>query len=77
METRDDVLRSALRLSQPDRVLVLEALTRSLVDDAVAPKWDDDLRDELERRAEAVERGEMSTENWRVVLDRLSRRAAS
>jgi putative addiction module component (TIGR02574 family) len=72
MLNRDQVLEQALALGPDDRAVVVEALEQSLPDQGfanheIAAAW----AAEIERRAAAVERGEMPTEDWRAVIARL------
>lgn len=72
---RDELLKHVLALSPDDREVIASALEESFqgpcfANPAVAAAW----MVELERRSLAVERGEVTTANWRTSLDRLRAR---
>ena len=72
MPDRDELLQQVLALSPDDRAVVASALEESLHQECFSnPEALAAWTAELERRAEAVERGVMPTEDWRTVLGRL------
>lgn len=69
---RDEVLQKALSLDVEDRAFVAEALEESLTAaDFATPEIAAAWASEIERRAQACERGEMPAEDWRIVIARL------
>lgn len=76
MLSRDELLEQVLALGPDDRAVVVGAVQESLHHQAfahpdIAVAW----AAEIDRRADAVERGEMPTEYWRTVIARLQNRA--
>lgn len=72
MLDRDQLLQQVLALGPDDRAIVASALERSLQQECfanpeVAAAW----TAELERRALAVERGDVETEDWQTVVERI------
>lgn len=72
MSSCDEIVQQALALSPDDRAYVAELLEQSLTagefaSPEIAAAWGV----EIERRAQAYERGEMSGEDWHSVLCRL------
>ncbi len=72
LSSRDEILQKALSLDVEDRAFVAEALENSLTPaDFATPEIAAAWASEIERRAEARERGEMPAEDWRIVMVRL------
>jgi hypothetical protein len=77
-QSRDEVLQQALALAAEDRAFVAEALEESLTPgDFATPEIAAAWADEIERRAEACERGEMPAADWRAAMVRLREQALS
>jgi hypothetical protein len=78
MLSRDELLEQVLALGPDDRAVVAGAVQESLhhqsfSNSEIAAAW----AAEIDRRADAVERGEMPTEDWRTVIARLQNRASN
>lgn len=78
MPNRDEIAQQALALPPDDRAYVAELLERSLAagefaTPEIAVAW----IAEAERRAEAIDRGEMPVSDWREVMARLRNRHAT
>lgn len=72
--SRDDIFRGALSLSEQDRAELIAALIDSLdseVEEGVEEAW----RIEVERRARELESGATQSIPWEVVRERLGRAA--
>ncbi len=78
MASRDEIIAQALTLSSDDRAYVAEAIEQSLSRDGFAtPEIAQAWLQEVERRAEAYDRGEMRADDWRTVIARLRSQFAS
>ena len=74
--TRNEVLQQAMSLDVEDRAFVAEALEGSLQPtDFATPEIAAAWAKEIERRAEAFERGEMPADDWRIAIERLRQNA--
>lgn len=72
MELNKEFLQQALSLSAEQRTLMIEALEDSLNENAFAsPEIAAAWAEEIERRAQAIDSGEVTTEDWQVVMARL------
>ena len=70
--TRDELLEKVLSLDVEDRAYLAEALEDSLKPtDFASPEIAAAWSAEIERRAQACERGEMLTADWRDAMARL------
>lgn len=72
MSTREEIVQQALALSLEDRAYVADVIEQSLgsgefATPEIAAAW----MTEIERRAQAYERGETTAEDWRAVISRL------
>ena len=81
MAIRDEIAQQALNLPLEDRAYIADVIEQSLsaagfASSEIAAAWSA----EIERRAQAYERGEMPAQDWRAVIARLreshSRRSA-
>lgn len=74
MSNCEELAKKIRALSWEDRAYLLEVIEESLGafegDPKVAAAW----RIEIERRAQAHERGEMKSEDWRIVMQRLRKK---
>jgi hypothetical protein len=75
MSSREEIVQQALALSLEDRAYVADVIEHSLgggefATPEVAAAW----MTEIERRAQAYERGETTAEDWRSVISRLRAR---
>ncbi len=75
MPTREEVAQQALTLPVEDRAYVADIIEQSLgrgefATPEIAAAW----MAEIERRAQAYERGETTAEDWRSVISRLRTR---
>ncbi len=66
-----EVLDVALQLSKAERAKVAEALIDSLDDRIEQPTDEQDLNLEIDRRLQAFRDGETTSEDWRVVMQRV------
>ncbi|MEX2185253.1 MAG: hypothetical protein WD875_00595 [Pirellulales bacterium] len=65
LASRDEILTSALKLSESDRLLIAARLLDTLPDDAPGLSFDDaNLLEELERRAEDTAGGVAAADLW-------------
>ena len=72
MSNRDEVAQQALALPPEERAYVAELLEQSLTTgEFSSPELAAAWGAEIERRAQAYERGETGAEDWRAVLSRL------
>jgi putative addiction module component (TIGR02574 family) len=75
MPTREEIAQQALKLSLDDRAYLADVIEQSLAgrdfeNPEIASAW----MAEIERRAQAYERGETTAEDWRTVLARVRSR---
>jgi len=78
MEPVDEILERALQLSSKERGKIVEILIRSLDppgEDISAEEWEKAWSAEIQRRLDAIDRGEIVMEDWRDVLSRLEKSA--
>ena len=78
MEPVDEILERALQLSSKDRGKIVEILIRSLDppgEHISQEEWETVWSAEIQRRLDAVDRGEIVMEDWRDVLSRLEKSA--
>jgi hypothetical protein len=74
---RDELLERALSLDPHDRAYLAEALEESLRPaDFESPEIGEAWSLEIERRAVALEKGDMPTDEWRQVISRLRNNAS-
>jgi putative addiction module component (TIGR02574 family) len=73
MVTVSSILDVALKLPKSERAELAHELLRSLdaQEDGEAPSYEKEWAEEIERRAVAIEGGEMPAEDWRIVMKRL------
>ncbi|MCH7990392.1 MAG: addiction module protein [Planctomycetes bacterium] len=78
MEPVDEILERALQLSSQERGKIVAILIRSLDppgEDISEEEWEKAWSAEIQRRLDAVDRGEIVMEDWRDVLSRLEKSA--
>ncbi len=78
MEPVDEILERALQLSSKERGKIVEILIRSLDppgEDISEEEWEKAWSAEIQRRLDAIDRGEIVMEDWRDVLSRLEKSA--
>ena len=78
MEPVDEILERALQLSSQERGKIVEILIRSLEppgEDISEEEWEKAWSAEIQRRLDAIDRGEIVMEDWRDVLSRLEKSA--
>ena len=74
MEPVDEILERALQLSSKDRGKIVEILIRSLDppgEDISEEEWKKAWSAEIQRRLDAIDRGEIVMEDWRESLTRV------
>ncbi|MFO1019091.1 MAG: addiction module protein [Planctomycetales bacterium] len=71
MSNREELAEKIRSLSWEDRAYLLEVIEESLWAQESDPQIAEAWRIEIERRAQAYERGEMKAEDWRTVMQRL------
>jgi Putative addiction module component len=75
MPNREEIVQQALTLSLEDRAYVADVIEQSLGNGEFAtPEIGAAWMAEIERRAQAFERGETTAEDWRTVISRLRSR---
>jgi putative addiction module component (TIGR02574 family) len=75
MPTREEIAQQALNLSLEDRAYLADVIEQSLAGrDFETPEIASAWMAEIERRAEAYERGETTAEDWRSVVARIRSR---
>jgi putative addiction module component (TIGR02574 family) len=73
MPTRDEMAQQALNLSLEDRAYLADVIKQSLAErDFETPEVASAWMAEIERRAQAYERGETAVEDWRNAVARIS-----
>jgi putative addiction module component (TIGR02574 family) len=75
MPTREEIAQQALNLSLADRAYLADVIEQSLAGrDFETPEIASARMAEIERRAQAYERGETAAEAWRTVVARIRSR---
>ncbi len=78
MSTREEIIQQALALPLEDRAYLADVIEQSLKsDDFATPELAAAWMAEVERRAQAYERGEAKSEDWRTVLSRVQSRQSA